>query len=299
MLYAITPRDSMLRETIAESEANTEVSSVPFELPEGAFPPVSLTAKAAYVYDLNTGREIFAKNAEAQLPLASITKLMTVLVAAEVFGNKGLVTITPDAFLDDPAHSSLTPSEHWLPKDIFTYTLVQSSNEGARAFAYTDSDYALARERFIDLMNEKAKALGLTQTYFLNETGLDETLGTGGSYGSAKDMAVLMGELIKTNPSLLEGTRISAIPLTTLDATKHIAINTNTDLSNLPGLIASKTGYTDLAGGNLIVAFDPGIGRPVMIVVLGSTIDGRFDDVRSLLNASLEYFGNPPTPEQL
>lgn len=307
MLYIARPTDDFIYDGLVkrESAATEEVS--PYFLPLEPFPTVELTAQAAYVYDLNTGQQIFSKNAEAQLPLASITKLMTVLVAHEVFGETGIVPMGTVSIADTgTSTASLIPSEQWLPKDIFTYTLVQSSNEAASAiasaagaFAYSDNDYTVARERFINLMNEKAIELGLTQTYFLNETGLDETTGTGGSYGSAKDMAILMGELLRTAPETLEGTRQPATALSTIDHQQFVAINTNTELGNMPGLIASKTGFTDLAGGNLIVVFDPGIGRPVVISVLGSTVSGRFDDVRTLLHATLRYFGNESKPVTL
>ena len=68
-----------------------------------------------------------------------------------------------------------------------------------------------------------------------------------------------------------------------------MAKNTNIDVEKIPGLLASKTGYTTLAGGNLVVAFDASIGRPIIVVVLGSSQEGRFKDVQSLVNASIKY----------
>ena len=72
----------------------------------------------------------------------------------------------------------------------------------------------------------------------------------------------------------------------------HTATNTNEVVGSIPGLIASKTGFTDLAGGNLVVAFDAGINRPVIISVLGATKDGRFTDMEMLVNASLRALNN-------
>ena len=65
--------------------------------------------------------------------------------------------------------------------------------------------------------------------------------------------------------------------------------NTNLVASEIPGLLGSKTGLTDLAGGNLVFAFDPELGRPIVITILGSTEEGRFQDVRKLISATLEY----------
>ena len=69
----------------------------------------------------------------------------------------------------------------------------------------------------------------------------------------------------------------------------HAVLNTNRETGELPLLIASKTGYTDLAGGNLVIAFDAGFNRPIIIAVLGSTAEERFTDVEKLVWATLAY----------
>lgn len=302
--FFATPRERLLRDhNLTKEKSENTTREIEYQEP---FPQVTLTAKAAYVLDLTTGNALYAKNPDAQLPLASLTKLMTVLVASDIFKDQGLVTITKEALADND-HPSLLPSEHWLPRDLFTFTLMQSSNDGARAIASAAGSFLLskdqlqsARDRFIALMNEKNTELGLTQTYFLNETGLDETLQTGGGYGSAHDVAVLLGELVRRHPEVLDGTRVPALALSTLDDKKHVAINTNTDLGNIPGLIGSKTGFTDLAGGNLVVAFDPGPGRAMIAAVLGSTAEERFHDIETLVAATLQYTGSAkPEPISL
>jgi D-alanyl-D-alanine carboxypeptidase len=69
----------------------------------------------------------------------------------------------------------------------------------------------------------------------------------------------------------------------------HTAENTNKQVYSFPGLLGSKTGYTDYAGGNLAVVFDAGLNHPIAVVVLGSSLDGRFTDVRKLVDATAEY----------
>ena len=64
------------------------------------------------------------------------------------------------------------------------------------------------------------------------------------------------------------------------------AVNTNERIADIPGLIGSKTGFTRLAGGNLVIAYDAGLNRPIVIAVLGSTRKGRFSDVTTLINAT-------------
>ncbi len=99
-----------------------------------------------------------------------------------------------------------------------------------------------------------------------------------------------MQYILENHPEILEATKYQTINISSLDKI-HTAKNTNVDVNQIPGLLASKTGYTDMAGGNLGIAFDSSIGRPVVVVVLGSTMDGRFQDVSKLVKASLTYIG--------
>ncbi len=258
-----------------------------------AFDNLKLEAKAAYVYDIKNGVAMYEKNSDTQLPLASITKLMMALTAIELLPKDTEITIKKE-FLTEEGDSGLLANESWKMKDLLDFSLVSSSNDGARSIAsvigatnLNTEDYDLGRQDFIKKMNERAQTLGLKQTYFINETGLDED-NTSGAYGSAKDMESLIQYILMHNSEILESTKNKVLSLDS-DTKEHQAKNTNTDVSYIPGLLASKTGYTEMAGGNLAVAFDPTIGRPIVIVVLGSTIDGRFDDVDKLVKASLEY----------
>ena len=81
-----------------------------------------------------------------------------------------------------------------------------------------------------------------------------------------------------------------------LDGTLHTLQNTNQIIDVVPNPLLSKTGFTDLAGGNLVIVFDAGINHPVAIVVLGSTKEERFTDVRALVNETLSYFSPETTP---
>lgn len=257
------------------------------------FNNLKLVAKAVYVYDMKTGKVIFEKNSDTQLPLASLTKLMTAVTAMDLLPKDSQIAIKKE-FLEEEGDTGLLANESWKLKDLLDFSLVASSNDGARSIASVigaldlkTADYDLGRKDFIKKMNEKAQELGLKQTYFINESGLDEEDISGG-YGSAQDVEKLMQYILTNNPDILEATKHTTVSAPS-DTKLHTAKNTNSDVAYIPGLLASKTGYTDLAGGNLAVAFDPTIGRPIVIVVLGSTIDGRFNDVNSLVKASLEY----------
>ncbi len=241
---------------------------------------ITLRAKAAYVYNPVTGDVLFSKNSEAQLPLASITKVMSAIVAEE-----NIAQNTNIKFADSS----------WRLEDLVNYTLMISSNDGAEALASAATSIGLANtfkkskdETFIEAMNSKAVELNLHQTYFLDVAGLDLSDAQSGAYGSAIDVAHLFAYALDTIPSALEATTLADTWFYTQEGDAKPAINTNQALGAIPGLIAGKTGYTDLAGGNLVVAFDAGLNDPIIAVVLGSTKEGRFTDIEKLVRATID-----------
>ncbi len=243
------------------------------------FEGVKLEAKAAYIFDLVKNRPIFELNSEAQLPLASLAKIMTALAVKESFPSSLLVTISKEAVLQEGDEGFIV-GEEWPILDLIGAMLISSSNDAAFALASEfNKDFS---GDFVSLMNQKAKEIGLIQTYFLNTTGLDLSKNTAGAYGSTKDIAKLLLHIVKKDSSLMEITRLKSVNL-------HGREFQNTDrvIGDLPGFIAGKTGFSDLAGGNLAVIVDNGFNRPFVIVVLGSAIDGRFNDVKNLFNAAV------------
>jgi D-alanyl-D-alanine carboxypeptidase len=135
-------------------------------------------------------------------------------------------------------------------------------------------------------MNTTAVRLGLTKTHFLNPTGLDVSLTASGGYGSAYDVARLAAAFFLAHPNFFEQTsRNGAI---WAEGRELAATSTSMALFDIPGFIGAKTGFTDLAGGNLVAVFDLDINYPVVVVALGSTREGRFIDVRTLINAMRE-----------
>ena len=259
------------------------------------FEDLSLEAKAVFVWDVNKQESLYASNEEAQLPLASLTKLMTAVIAVDTLPESSVVTIDNND-LTSAGDSGLYANEKWSFKDLLKFTLIVSSNDGANALANVagllKSSFPSQKEdnkkAFVYAMNNKVKDIGLTQTYFINPTGLDTNESISGGYGSARDAVKLLEYAIINVPEIIESTRHTELEFSSLSDIKHTATNTNSSISFLPGLIASKTGYTDLAGGNLVIAFDAGMNRPIIISVLGSTQDGRFSDVEKLVSASLK-----------
>jgi len=258
------------------------------------FDNINLEAKAAYVFDIQKNQVVYENNQNTQLPLASLTKLMTALTAIKLIPTNSKITIKKEFIDYNGDEKGITANESWTLKDLLDFSLITSSNDGMRSVAsaigsqiLNSTDYSMGRKEFVTKMNENAKSLGLTQTYYINESGLDEGKVNGG-YGSAENIAQLMEYMLKNYPQILEATKYPVTKINSLSKT-HTAVNTDTAIEKIPNLIASKTGYTDIAGGNLAVIFDASIGRPIVIVVLGSSENGRFEDVKTLVQASLAY----------
>ncbi|MCR4284369.1 MAG: serine hydrolase [Parcubacteria group bacterium] len=251
------------------------------------FASISIEAKAVYVFDIVKGEPIFELNKNAQLPLASIVKVMTALVASGEALPGTIVEISGEA-IQEVGDDNLLVGERWRLSDILDFTVVKSSNDGASALAQTVSAFSFGgdKESFINKMNELAKEIGLEQTYFLNETGLDVNRNISGAYGSAEDVAKLFVYVLKNNPKILDATQYSTLEVSSKEM-KHNIVNSNRLTASVSGILASKTGYTDLAGGNLAVIFDAGFMHPVVAVVLGSSQEGRFEDMEKIMEATL------------
>jgi len=248
----------------------------------------NVQAKSFYVYDMNEKKMLFAKNEHMELPLASVTKLMSGLIVMANLPATSSVTVSKTDIEKGEGTNGLYAGEKWDASDLLNFSLIMSSNTGIYALA----DALNAREAngstTIDLMNEKAKQLGLANTVFFNESGLDLSTSTSGAYSSAYDVAMLMDAILRSYPTLVSKTVESAASFISESNLRHIAINTDTLVDKIPGLVASKTGFTDLAGGNLVIAFDAGLMHPVIIALLGSTEDGRFTDMEQLVHVTLE-----------
>jgi D-alanyl-D-alanine carboxypeptidase len=261
------------------------------------FKDIELSAKSAIVWDVKEGRAIYSHNPDMLMPLASLTKVMMAVTAESLVPDYTVVTIRKE-FLEEEGDSGLLEDENWTLKDLLDFSLVASSNDGARAIASVvgavssgSASYDIGRKEFIERMNEMAKKIGLTSMYFTNENGLDSNESLGGAYGTVRDVAKLFDYTLRNSPELLESTKHSSSKITSLSNVVHTAKNTNSSVDKIPGVIGSKTGFTTLAQGNLAVVFDAELGRPLVISVLGSTFDGRFTDVEKLITASRKYLG--------
>jgi len=258
-----------------------------------SFNDLSVKAESVLVWDVQKNQPIYAHNAGTEQPLASLTKLMTALVATQEYTGNATTTIN-SRHLDAYGEYGLSKNEVWTLDDLISFMLIESANEAARAVATagekskTDKGYS---EQFVEMMNQTATNLNLTDTYFFNPSGLDinEDLISGG-YGTAEDIVRLFVYIQQHYPDILQSTTHPSLTLSAKNGSVYKAENTNNLVGDLPKITGSKTGYTVLAGGNLVMGFD--LKRPVVIAVLGSTKDGRFSDIKKLYNRTHQYMNN-------
>lgn len=263
------------RETTVPSEAPYLAACDVPEAPQ-------ITARAAYVLDITSGEILFEREASTPVPLASLTKVMTALVASRVLEPESDITISDEALLAE-GDAGLVANEVWRAQDLIDFTLITSANDGARALALASMEHAgESNDAFVGRMNARAASLGLSQTYFLNETGLDVNTAVAGAYGSARDVAHLLGYLYQEAGEVVFASSRAEYTFVSRSGIVHRAENTSRTAGHLPGQTISKTGFTDLAGGNLGIVAEILVGKPVALVVLGSTREERDRDIETL-----------------
>jgi D-alanyl-D-alanine carboxypeptidase len=239
-------------------------------------PPVEAQA---YVVESAGGAVLAQRRASEPRAIASITKLMTVLVALERVPLDAVVRVPPEAAGIGESTLSLQAGEQITVRDLAIGALVQSANDAATALAAYAGGGSV--DRFVELMNAKAAALGLRSTHFANPHGLDEP----GHHSSARDTAALLRAALRV-PFI----RRWAGANTATIAGGRVARTTDTLLGRFPGLVAAKTGHTGDAGWSQVaLARRAGVG--VVVSVLGSPTEEQRDrDLEALLRWGLDQY---------
>jgi len=231
-------------------------------------------------------RIIFESNSGDQVPIASITKLMTALVAIDNYDYKTIIEITKQAAdrEGNSRYGNILAGEKLTVESLLHIMLIESSNDAA--WALTDP---IGDEPFIDLMNLYAKELGLDSTYFINPNGLDpEDPASPKNYSSARDLVKLSRHILAKYPQIFEITRKDYYQVKNPDGSIHHLIRQSTNKLLAEELktkiIGGKTGWTQLAGGCLLLILeDPETKDLYFNVVLGAL--DRFTEMRKIINA--------------
>ncbi len=216
------------------------------------------------VFDPQTGQTLFSKNADQAAPIASITKLMTAMVVldANLPMDEAIELTTEDIDLVKNTHSRLPIGAHFRRDDLMRLALMASDNRAASALGRT---YPGGLTAAVTAMNEKAKALGLTQTHYIDSSGLSP-----GNVSSPTDLGKLVAAAT-TYPIITEYTTTGAVNVTLPDSKRKLSfVNTNALVRNSDWKIGlSKTGYINEAG-KCLVMHAMIANQPIVIVLLDS-----------------------------
>jgi serine-type D-Ala-D-Ala carboxypeptidase (penicillin-binding protein 5/6) len=233
---------------------------------------ISVTARSAILIDGNSGVVLWGKRTHVRRPVASTTKIMTALVAMERLRPHDLVTVQPIVKRVAPITEGLRPGEKIEAWKLFYGTLLYSGNDTAVTLAIAAGG---TRSRFVALMNEKAHALGMTDTHFRSPSGLLDK----DNYSTAWDMAAL-ARYAMWNPRFraVVRTHVKHVPWAAPTYEK-IYVNKNHLIGAYPGADGIKTGWTTLAK-HCLVASVKRHGVWLIAVILGA--DDSYGDVKKL-----------------
>ena len=236
----------------------------------------SILAKAVSVYDLTDNAKIYGRNDDIALPIASLAKIISVVVGLEGHDLNEIVYVSGEA-VKQAGDFGIFANEKWKIGDIAKFTLIVSANDGAYALSERKSN-------FLTLISNKSKKLGAPSTLFLNATGLDLDANTkSGAWANAMDVNLMASYALRAYPEIFSVTTLPEINLISESGFEHNFKNTNILIGKIPNLLFSKTGYTEVAGGNLTIIFKNQNDHEIAITLLGSTFDGRFADMEKIV----------------
>ena len=221
-----------------------------------------MTGRAWLVENGATGEVLLVHNARQRVPIASITKLMTVLLTLEHVRLNDVVTVTRDAASVGESSANLRPGERLTVRELLEAALIQSANDAADALA----DYVGhgSQARFVAMMNARARRLGLRNTHYVRPDGLDAA----GHYSSARDVTFL-ARVLMHYPVVRQIVRRRTAAIT--GASLH---TWNDLLYSYPGIYGVKTGHTSAAGWSEIAVARRG-GVSIYATLIGSPDRGR------------------------
>ncbi len=236
-------------------------------------PDPVVQALGAGLVNMTTRQTLWAQNPDASEGIASLTKLMTSLLAREYAASSTVITIQPEDLDVDSVNKQLRVGDRFTLDEAFHFLLISSDNAMAKAVARTVFHGGIPV--FVSRMNQTAAALGMTHTSYEDPVGLEHDV------SSVSDMAIL-ARYIETNyPDLFSFSRYAHLTMVTEQGRVFELNNTNVILNQIPGIIGSKTGYTPEVGGSLLVVFETQKGKFVSIVL--SSPD-RFGDTSAILS---------------
>ena len=250
---------------------------------------LNLSSKSAILMDAESGKILYEKNIDEQLPMASMTKIMSMLLIMENIEEGNLtyedkVLISKNASSMGGSQVFLQAGEEYMVNDLLKCIAISSANDAVVAMAEKISGSV---DAFVNLMNTRAKELDLKNTNFTNPHGLDDE----NHYSSAYDMAVIARELLK-HEDILKYTSIYEDYLTKPDGSQVWLVNTNRLVRFYDGVDGLKTGYTTEAGYCLTATAKKSDLRLISVVMASSSAEERSSDTSTLLTYGFNSFKN-------
>lgn len=245
---------------------------------------LSLNARAAVLMDADSGRILYGKNETMAFPMASTTKIMTLIVALEHNEPDQIVMASAGASAMPEVRLGVHEGERYRMEDLYYAMMLESFNDAAMMIA---EGTVGSVENFAELMNEKAISLGCTQTYFITPNGLDAADEKGVHSSTAEDMAKIMRYAID-NEDFLKITQTADYSFTDCDRKRSFEVhNKNVLLTMMDGVLSGKTGYTADAGYCYVCAVKKD-DRTFIVALLGSGWPPhkgyKWSDVQTLLD---------------
>ena len=266
------PRGLVRNQQLPAAQVAQAAASAPVPVAQNASQPV-VYAGSAYVVDATTGTVLYQKGAEISRPIASLTKMMTMLVILKNHDPNEEVTVPQlEPYKYGDALAGLTPGEKFKLKDLVAAALIPSDNDAADALAIYDSG---TKEKFYGKMNTIAQEWGITGATFASASGLQDA----GNLASAKDLATI-ARLGLHNKLFSELTSTKTMQISNQQG-KIYTLNTTNDLLDGVRVFGVKTGYTP-AAGECLVTLSKINGHDIITVVLGSY--DRFGETTRILD---------------
>lgn len=247
-------------------------------------------ANAYAVIDLDTGSILASKNSSSEIPIASITKVMTAVVALDLAESSEYFTVTPNAARQIPTKIGVVPGQEYQLRELIDAILLTSANDAAQVIA-DGIDEKYGGEVFIRAMNKKARILGMEKTHFQNAQGFDAS----NHFSSAEDIAILTQYALTNYPLIAESVKkdYAFLPEDN-NHNQHDLYNWNGLIGVYPGTYGVKIGNTEAAKKTTVVAANRD-GKNLLVVLLGAP--GLLErDLWSseLLNTGFAKFGIKP-----
>jgi len=259
-----------------EKKVVLNIKPFPYLLNKYSLPEI--TAEGALIIDLQSFSPIYEKNSDKKFLPASLTKIITALVAYSVYQPNQIITVKKT--IPDGRVMNLVIGEKITVENLLYGILIHSANDAA--FVLADN---FGYQNFIELMNKKAREIGMRNSYFTNPTGLEDS----NNYSTPFDLALVSKKLL-SNPYLSKIVATKEIVVSDIDYQYfHQLINVNKLLGEIPGIGGLKTGYTENAGENLITFYKKN-SHQILIIILKSL--DRFEDTKNIiswLNNNLVY----------